>query len=379
MPGRVLIGDCRSTLAELPAASVHCCVTSPPYYGLRNYGEAGQVGLEGSPDAYVQSLVAVFRAVRRVLRPDGALWLNLGDCYVGSGNANHDQEMVRGTPVGRGGQREHRRMRGIADGNLLGIPWRVALALQRDGWLLRSEVVWSKANPLPESVAGWRWERCRRKVSAGAAPRSREQGYSAAGGHRDKRHGNLEDQPSALWEDCGGCQRCGHNDGLVLRRGSWRPTRAHEHVFLLGAGPGYYASGEEVREGAGRNLRDVWEVASSPSRLGHCATMSPEVVDKCVRAGCPARACARCGAGHAPVVRRGDRGAGLLPTCGCGAAAGWVPGVVRGGRGGGASCGRGGGGGGGGGCLGWCSTRFWGWGRRRRWRSAWGGRGWGAS
>jgi len=154
MPVTILKGDCRSILATLPDESVHCVVTSPPYFGLRDYGMAGQIGLEASPDAFVSELVAVFRDVRRTLRADGTAWLNLGDSYAANGG---------GGAQGTRGQRFDRRHTqetlkpvaaalGLKPKDLVGIPWRVAFALQADGWYLRQDIIWSKPNPMPESV-----------------------------------------------------------------------------------------------------------------------------------------------------------------------------------------------------------------------------------
>ena len=335
-------------LRTLPARSVHCCVTSPPYWGLRDYGMERQVGLEESPEAYVDTLVRVFGEVRRVLRPDGVLWLNLGDSYAqerghgyweGKGRSKGDENQQRTTKRWASVGAEDI---GLRAGSLMGLPWRVALALQADGWVLRSDTVWAKRNMLPESVAGWRWERCRVKKGG---KRSLASKSAQGGGHRDKRHGNLEDQPAAEWEECPGCARCAPNGGLVLRRGSWRPTRSHEYVFQLAKSPNYFGDGEDVREPnqpdtphrvvrghhrpghkwsdgpgdqtiandlsqahnpAGRNLRDVWFLPSQPSRLRHFAMMPPLLVDKCLRSSCPSHACAACGAPWARVVGRGS-------------------------------------------------------------------------
>ena len=128
MRNQVLVGDCLTVLRSLPDGSVHCCVTSPPYWGLRDYGHEGQIGQEENPQTYVDTLVQVFREVRRTLRPDGTLWLNLGDCHAARAF----------TPWG------------VKPKDLLLLPHRVALALQADGWWLRSEVVWNKPNALPE-------------------------------------------------------------------------------------------------------------------------------------------------------------------------------------------------------------------------------------
>ncbi len=146
----ILQGDAFTVLQQLPDASVQCCVTSPPYYALRDYHVTGQIGIEDTPDEYIEHLVAVFREVRRVLRDDGVLWLNIGDTYAndtkwgGHPSGKHQKELHRMT--------RPRRFTGLPGKNLLGIPWRVALALQADGWYLRCDIIWSKGNALPESV-----------------------------------------------------------------------------------------------------------------------------------------------------------------------------------------------------------------------------------
>ena len=147
-------GDARVVMAEMEPESVHCVVTSPPYWGLRDYSAEGQLGLEPTPEQYVENMVAVFREVRRVLRSDGTVWLNLGDSYVGAnntdvgGNANFGSAagVTKASNGSKGG------WAGLPQKNLVGIPWRVAFALQADGWYLRSDIIWSKPNPMPESV-----------------------------------------------------------------------------------------------------------------------------------------------------------------------------------------------------------------------------------
>ena len=156
---RIINGDCREVMARMPAGSVHCCVTSPPYWGLRDYEHAEQIGLEQTPEEYVATMVAVARGVRRVLRDDGTFWLNLGDSYGGgSGKAGGQGATVAGH--GRSNLNKQRRALGPPNTSkqLLGIPWRVALALQADGWLLRGDYIWAKPNPMPESVR----DRCTR-------------------------------------------------------------------------------------------------------------------------------------------------------------------------------------------------------------------------
>src|SRR6185436_12435687 len=138
----------------LPAESVHCCVTSPPYYGLRDYGCAGQIGLETTPDEYIAALVAVFREVRRVLREDGTLWLNIGDSYSGSwGNQGQTGQLTKRSVAsarqfrGKPDTSPTKHIQELKPKNLIGIPWRVAFALQADGWYLRQDIIWHKPNP----------------------------------------------------------------------------------------------------------------------------------------------------------------------------------------------------------------------------------------
>lgn len=156
---RILTGDCREVLKTLPDKSIHTCVTSPPYFGLRDYGMEAQIGLEASIEEYIAAMVEVFREVGRVLRDDGVLWLNLGDSYASSGG--HSAQGVTSARIGRSNVDDQNKVRGfrpglngfgIKDKNILGIPWRVAFALQEDGWNLRQDIIWSKTQPMPESV-----------------------------------------------------------------------------------------------------------------------------------------------------------------------------------------------------------------------------------
>jgi DNA modification methylase len=280
MTVRLIIGDALDQLRLLPAASVHCCVTSPPYYGLRDYGVDGQIGLEPSPDEYIAALVNVFREVRRVLRPDGTLWLNLGDSYAGSwgaqnrGGAPSSASTLRGNGHIGGGpkikslsaiqmRRTHtgstRDLGGIKPKDLLGIPWMLAFALRADGWYLRQDIIWSKPNPMPESVT----DRC---------------------------------------------------------------TKAHEYLFLLSKSANYYYDAAAIRETAvtpigrvvaghsaaarddassvndrrtaihleneyavtgDRNKRSVWVVGAQPFAEAHFATFPPALIEPAILAGCP--------------------------------------------------------------------------------------------
>jgi len=144
----VLVGDCRAILRSLPSESVQCCVTSPPYWGLRDYGHADQIGQEATPELFVQTMVEVFREVRRVLKNDGTLWLNLGDSYA----ANRSYQVADNKHKDVGNNMPMRVPDGLKQKDLVGIPWLTALALRADGWYLRQDIIWHKPNPMPESV-----------------------------------------------------------------------------------------------------------------------------------------------------------------------------------------------------------------------------------
>ena len=253
---QIIQGDCLKVLPTLPAESVHCCVTSPPYLGLRDYGCEGQIGLESTPDAYVSKMVDVFLEVRRVLRDDGTLWLNLGDSYFNSRPGSGGKCVLPRAGKSMTEGRYHDAKRdftgtGIKPKDLIGIPWRVAFALQADGWYLRQDIIWHKPNPMPESV-------------------------------RD---------------------RC---------------TKAHEYLFLLSKSARYFYDADAVKESTGkgggrprqfgatkqegtlrqdigntfidngaRNRRSVWTVSTKPYSGAHFAVYPPELIRPCIRAGCP--------------------------------------------------------------------------------------------
>jgi DNA modification methylase len=291
------VGDVREVLAELPGESVHCVVTSPPYWGLRAYLPDGhddkhhELGLEPTPDLYVAAMVEVFREVRRVLRRDGTCWLNLGDSYAGSGpsGASYQSETTKARE-GKSSDGSFRLSKtlgergltyadkkpipppGLKSKDLCGIPWRVAFALQADGWYLRSDIIWAKPNPMPESVTD-------------------------------------------------------------------RPTKAHEYLFLLTRSPRYFYDADAIREPqqslgerhegrsayrnghptgdtygygerslhpGGRNRRSVWEIATEPYPDAHFATFPQALVEPCVRAGTSERGC--CPVCGAPWARQTDVG-----------------------------------------------------------------------
>jgi DNA modification methylase len=280
-----VIGEAQAELAKLPAESIHCVVTSPPYWGLRDYGADGQLGLEPTPEAYVERLVGILAEARRVLRSDGTLWLNLGDSYVGSGGQGKEAGLTRhGHGHGHGHGQKHmapgvramtEQRTGLKTKDLVGIPWRVAFALQADGWWLRSDIIWHKPNPMPESVTD-------------------------------------------------------------------RPTCAHEYMFLLSRAARYFYDADAVREdysdktawtyaqpdkaaragvttngtGAstlrtegnnGRNKRTVWTIATRPYPEAHFATFPEQLVTPCILAGTSAKGCcSECGAPWVREVEKGD-------------------------------------------------------------------------
>ena len=250
-------GDCRETMRAWAADGVRAqmCVTSPPYFGLRDYGRPGQLGLEQTPEQYVAAMVEVFRCVKDVLADDGTLWLNIGDSYAGyHGNKNAAYDAA---PSNKGGYFENQRKtlvnhNGIKNKDLIGVPWMLAFALRADGWYLRQDIIWSKPNPMPESVQ----DRC---------------------------------------------------------------TKAHEYIFLLSKGPRYYFDAEAIKEPSSkfekegprpktqpnglraddakklggfqmqvtetRNRRSVWTVATRPYKGAHFATFPPALIEPCILAG----------------------------------------------------------------------------------------------
>jgi len=263
---RIICGDCLELMKQLPDGCVHCCVTSPPYFGLRDYQANGQFGLEKTPEEYVSKMVEVFREVRRILHPTGTVFLNLGDSYWGGkgqssqawSTEHTDRGVIQGEQhqiCGKGETRPTDMSHEILKPkDLLEMPSRLVLALQADGWWLRARIPWLKRNAMPESVQGSRWERHRIKIKAGGRDgRGMKRALETPEQH------NLGPKERALtdaeWIDCPGCPKCDPNDGLVLRMSAGRPTQAVEYVFLLQKSPQCFYDGEAVR------------VANSPKTL----------------------------------------------------------------------------------------------------------------
>jgi DNA modification methylase len=276
----ILVGDCRQVLQTLPAGSVQMCCTSPPYYGLRDYGVAGQIGLEKSPDDYVAQMVAVFREVKRVLRDDGTLFLNLGDSYAqgGSGGASSKSTLKNdGRPV-YGARAHEQRLNecaftrkppvGYKPKDLLGIPWLVAFALRADGWWLRSEIIWHKPNPMPESVRD-------RPTSA------HEKVFLFAKSERYFYDADAVREPlSAV--SLSQIEYAQRNGERSERLEKLCPDRNDTNGRLAARGRG--ARGAAMNP-QGANLRNVWTITPRPYKGAHFAVMPPELAERCIKAG----------------------------------------------------------------------------------------------
>jgi DNA modification methylase len=251
------IGDAELVLETLPAGSVQCCVTSPPYYGLRDYGVEGQIGLEATPHEYVSRLVAVFAQIHRVLRDDGTLWIVLGDSYATESYGK--QRKARDAEANRGNLVHQVTKRGASPKNLLGVPWRVAFALQDFGWILRQEIIWAKGNPMPESVR----DRC---------TRSHETVFMLAK------------------------QRVYHYDHEAVKEPAiMKPQRRQSgHKEYKAPGQPRHLRARSSREELGvdapdgkRNKRDVWHINTQPFKEAHFAVFPEKLIEPMILAGCP--------------------------------------------------------------------------------------------
>lgn len=264
----ILQGDCRDVLGSLADGSINCCVTSPPYFGLRDYGVEGQLGLEPTPDEFVSAMVEVFREVRRVLRDGGTLWLNLGDSYAGSWGAQgrsgqlSDRSIISAQQIAAAAKKKSRTGSippgsGLKPKDLVGIPWRVAFALQADGWYLRQDIIWHKPNPMPESVT----DRC---------TKAHEYIFLFAKSERYYFDADAIKEPVAASTVSRLAQPT-----LAQQIGSARvPGKTNGNMKAVG--------GSETR-----NRRSVWSVTTKPFKSAHFATFPPDLIEPCVLAGCP--------------------------------------------------------------------------------------------
>jgi DNA modification methylase len=295
---QILTGDCREVLKTLPDGSVNCCVTSPPYWGLRDYGHGGQIGLEQTPEAYVAELVAVFGEVRRVLRDDGTLWLNLGDSYCStdkwgggkSGNSGKHTVADDGDVPSWACRAKRDPIPGIKPKDLVGIPWRVAFALQADGWYLRQDIIWAKPNPMPESVT----DRCTKSHEYIFLLSKRARYYYDAESIAEPvAESSVErlSQPT-LATQTGSARVPGKTNGNMkaVGRGGKNAFRGQGSNRCTETGPAS-RDGRDMKDvgaSATRNKRDVWTVATKPYKNAHFATFPPTLILPCILAGCPA-------------------------------------------------------------------------------------------
>ena len=253
MKDTILFGDCRETLSAFLPNSARMCVTSPPYYGLRNYGdEDNQIGQEQSPEEYVNEMVNVFREVRNVLTDDGTLWLNIGDSYYNYRKdgcipkqtfAKNRQDLPETTP------RRSNKLKGYKEKDLIGIPWMLAFALRADGWYLRQDIIWHKPNPMPESVR----DRC---------TKSHEYIFLLSKNKNYYYDNDAIKEPAKDWGTRDRTKGKYHNEGTGLS----------PHTGLTKSYPK-------------KNKRSVWSITKRPYKGAHFATFPPELIIPCIKAG----------------------------------------------------------------------------------------------
>jgi DNA modification methylase len=297
MSVRILQGDVMDRLADIPDDSVHCCVTSPPYWGLRDYGVDGQLGMEPTLAEHIDAMVRVCREIRRVLRPDGTFWLNYGDCYATSPNGRsaadtkatgNDDRTFRDKPFST--------IQGtLKPKDLCMVPSRLAIALQEDGWWVRSEIIWGKPNPMPESVTD-RPATAHEKIFL--LTKSARYAYEADA----VRQSMAEARLSRLAQDVEGQKGSDRANGgrktngpMKAVGGPHRTDKQHGHGRRhSGFNARWDAMSREEQQANGRNLRnfepapvDVWPIATRPFSDAHFATFPPELVERCLKAGCP--------------------------------------------------------------------------------------------
>lgn len=330
MSVRILVGDCREKLAEMSDQNFRCCVTSPPYYNLRDYQAEGQIGLEETPDAYVAELVSVFRDVRRVLADDGTLWLNLADSYAGSwgaqsrGGAPSDRSTLKGNGHVGGGPKLKSlssvqiaaapkrartgtvRQPGLKPKDLIGIPWSVAFALRDDGWWLRSAIIWAKPNGMPgsqedrctssyetvfmlsKSASYWSdFDAIKTPPRESTLVRTAQDTQAQAGSHRANGGGKTNGPVKAVGGLSGsphGRHALGEAVPLKERRSDKQRGHSRKHA---GFNERWDAMEKAEQQAKPAMMRDVWFVSPASFSGDHFAVMPDEVARRCILAGCP--------------------------------------------------------------------------------------------
>ena len=296
---KVIHSDCLDVMKEMPDESVNCCVTSPPYWGLRDYGVDGQLGLEKTPGEYVEKMVVIFRELKRILRGDGTVFLNLGDSYM-SGGPRHTgrNDTNRKTPGGRGGSFRGGDRSVIPCGisgkyqpkpkDLVGIPWRVAFALQADGWYLRSDIIWSKPNPMPESVTD-RPTKSHEYIFL--LSKSGKYYYDAEAIKESPTESTLVRIRQRNFSNQAGGPKDGINPNRSMRRALENlhkkdKQRGHSRRHS-GFNDRWDSMTKEEQGLKGRNKRSVWTIATQPYAEAHFATFPEKLIEPCILAGCP--------------------------------------------------------------------------------------------
>lgn len=260
-------GDCLEVLKTLPDESVHCCVTSPPYYALRDYGMEEQIGREATPKEYISRLTEVFTEVRRVLRSDGTLWLNIADTYAGKGNQGDFVDPKN--PKGRSGQAValNYKVEGCKPKDMIGIPWMLAFALRDSGWYLRNDIIWMKENPMPESCKD-RCSRCYEHIFL--LSKSRKYFFDA----------------KAISEPIAPATAERLKRGMKGGNKYGKPVPGQPQTQTINR-PRAHGEITDSMINTMRNKRDVWVVNTVPFKGGHYAAYPPKLVEPCLLAGCP--------------------------------------------------------------------------------------------
>lgn len=300
--------NCLIGLKNLPDNSIDCCVTSPPYFGLRDYGTAEQIGLEETPELFIDALVQVFSEVKRVLKPDGTLWLNLGDSYTANatGSQGNNLSTLQGgksTQI-EAGKRPNKKGEGLKQKDLIGIPWMAAFALRSAGWYLRQDIIWHKPNPMPESVT----DRCtksheyiflmtkspkyyydqdaiRTTVKDSTVQRMMQQIEDQKGSER------VPGKTNGAMKAVGPGRKPAPQDNRGGNQGSTNGIKAYSHrgtgdKKLTGHSGNFDSDGNLIGDGMA-NKKSVWTVTTKPFSEAHFATFPQDLIVDCIKAGCP--------------------------------------------------------------------------------------------
>ena len=283
----VLFYDAVTGLQHIPDESVDCCVTSPPYYGLRDYGAEGQIGLEKTPEEYIGRLIEVFREVKRVLKPEGTAWVNLGDSYAGSGKGaaqypENAKKYKQGTSRGMLGAESTTKLPKHFDNikakDLIGIPWMFAFAMRDDGWYLRQDIIWAKPNPMPESVR----DRCTRSHEyIFMFSKSRKYYYDAEAVSEPTAESTNERLKQDVENQAGSDRVQGKTNGPMK---ACAPRYGGNKYKDL---PNHTKSANLYQPTGKRNKRDVWTVTTKGFKGAHFAVYPPDLIEPCILAGCP--------------------------------------------------------------------------------------------